>query len=85
MRVTGLGHAGLFIQTHAGNVLCDPWVNPAFFESWFPFLDNSRLDWDNLGQADYLYVPPLHRDHFDTELLSRHVHKNCPRHPEFGP
>ena len=76
MRVTGLGHAGLFIQTHAGSVLCDAWVNPAFFGSWFPFPDNSELDWDNLGQADYLYVSHLHRDHFDAELLSRHVRKD---------
>jgi UDP-MurNAc hydroxylase len=76
MRVTGLGHAGLFIQTHAGSVLCDPWVNPAFFGSWFPFPDNSQLDWDNLGQADYLYVSHLHRDHFDPELLRCHVRKD---------
>ncbi|MDQ3761641.1 MAG: Rieske 2Fe-2S domain-containing protein [Actinomycetota bacterium] len=77
MRVTGLGHAGLFIETHAGSVLCDPWVNPAFFGSWFPFPDNSDLDWDDLGQADYLYVSHLHRDHFDAGLLRRHVRKDA--------
>ncbi|MGH3836228.1 MAG: MBL fold metallo-hydrolase, partial [Pseudonocardiaceae bacterium] len=76
MRVTGVGHAGLFIETDAGSVLCDPWVNPAFFGSWFPFPDNSELDWDSLGQADYLYVSHLHRDHFDAELLRRHVRKD---------
>ncbi|MGH3905847.1 MAG: MBL fold metallo-hydrolase, partial [Pseudonocardiaceae bacterium] len=76
MRVTGVGHAGLFIETCAGSVLCDPWVNPAFFGSWFPFPDNSELDWDRLGQADYLYVSHLHRDHFDAELLRRHVRKD---------
>ncbi|MBV9139886.1 MAG: Rieske 2Fe-2S domain-containing protein [Pseudonocardiales bacterium] len=75
MRVTGLGHAGLFIETPAGSVLCDPWVNPAFFGSWFPFPDNSDLDWDAFGQADFLYVSHLHRDHFDAQLLSRHVRK----------
>ncbi|MGH3990282.1 MAG: MBL fold metallo-hydrolase, partial [Pseudonocardiaceae bacterium] len=77
MRVTGVGHAGLFIETHAGSVLCDPWVNPAFFGSWFPFPDNSDLDWDTLGQAEYLYVSHLHRDHFDAELLRRHVRKDA--------
>lgn len=71
MRVTGIGHAGLFVETVAGSVLCDPWVNPAFFGSWFPFPDNSDLDWGQLGQADYLYVSHLHRDHFDPELLTR--------------
>ncbi|MFN2495194.1 MAG: Rieske 2Fe-2S domain-containing protein [Pseudonocardiaceae bacterium] len=76
MRVTGVGHAGLFIQTVAGSVLCDPWLNPAFFGSWFPFPDNSDLDWDALGQADYLYVSHLHRDHFDAELLRHHVRQD---------
>ncbi|MER6016253.1 Rieske 2Fe-2S domain-containing protein [Streptomyces bluensis] len=77
MRVTGLGHAGLFIETAAGSVLCDPWVNPAFFGSWFPFPDNSGLDWPYYGQAaDYLYVSHLHRDHFDAENLSRNVRKD---------
>jgi len=77
MRVTGVGHAGLYIETCAGSVLCDPWVNPAFFGSWFPFPDNSDLDWDALGQCDYLYVSHLHRDHFDAELLTRHVRKDA--------
>ncbi|MPZ64918.1 MAG: Rieske 2Fe-2S domain-containing protein [Pseudonocardiaceae bacterium] len=77
MRVSGVGHAGLFIETHAGNVLCDPWATPAFFGSWFPFPDNSDLDWDALGQCDYLYVSHLHRDHFDAELLARHVRKDA--------
>ncbi|MQA14332.1 MAG: Rieske 2Fe-2S domain-containing protein [Pseudonocardiaceae bacterium] len=77
MRVTGVGHAGLFIETQVGSVLCDPWVNPAFFGSWFPFPDNGDLDWDAFGQADYLYVSHLHRDHFDAQLLSRHVRKDA--------
>ncbi|MGW3571728.1 Rieske 2Fe-2S domain-containing protein [Streptomyces sp. NPDC000941] len=77
MRVTGLGHAGLFIETAAGTVLCDPWVNPAFFGSWFPFPDNTDLDWDHYGRAaDYLYVSHLHRDHFDAENLHRNVRKD---------
>ncbi|MDW6064827.1 MBL fold metallo-hydrolase [Streptomyces sp. FXJ1.4098] len=77
MRVTGLGHAGLFIETAAGTVLCDPWVNPAFFGSWFPFPDNTDLDWDHYGRAaDYLYVSHLHRDHFDAENLRRNVRKD---------
>ncbi|WP_049580759.1 Rieske 2Fe-2S domain-containing protein, partial [Streptomyces sp. SBT349] len=77
MRVTGLGHAGLFIETAAGSVLCDPWVNPAFFGSWFPFPDNTDLDWAHYGRAaNYLYVSHLHRDHFDAENLRRNVRKD---------
>lgn len=73
MRVTGTGHAGLFVETAAGSVLCDPWVSPAYFASWFPFPDNSQLDWDRFGKADYLYVSHLHKDHFDPATLRRHV------------
>jgi UDP-MurNAc hydroxylase len=77
VRVIGLGHAGLFIETVAGSVLCDPWSNPAFFGSWFPFPDNSDLDWAYYGRAaDYLYVSHLHRDHFDAENLRRNVRKD---------
>ncbi|RNG34082.1 Rieske 2Fe-2S domain-containing protein [Streptomyces botrytidirepellens] len=77
MRITGLGHAGLFIETEAGSVLCDPWVNPAFFGSWFPFPDNTDLDWAHYGRsADYLYVSHLHRDHFDAQNLRRNVRKD---------
>ncbi|WUH92558.1 Rieske 2Fe-2S domain-containing protein [Streptomyces sp. NBC_00433] len=76
MRVTGLGHAGLYIESAAGSVLCDPWVNPAFFGSWFPFPDNTDLDWAHYGHAaDYLYISHLHRDHFDPENLRRNVRK----------
>jgi UDP-MurNAc hydroxylase len=75
VRITGTGHASLRIDTPAGSILCDPWVNPAYFASWFPFPDNSGLDWDSLGRTDYLYVSHLHRDHFDAEHLKRFVSK----------
>jgi UDP-MurNAc hydroxylase len=65
------------IDTPAGSILCDPWVNPAYFASWFPFPDNSQLDWESLGQTDYLYVSHLHRDHFDAAQLRRFVAKKA--------
>jgi len=65
------------IDTAAGGILCDPWVNPAYFASWFPFPDNSHLDWASLGQVDYLYVSHLHRDHFDAAHLKRYVDKKA--------
>jgi UDP-MurNAc hydroxylase len=77
VRITGTGHAGMRIDTPAGSILCDPWVNPAYFASWFPFPDNSALDWTALGRTDYLYVSHLHRDHFDAEQLLRHVDKRA--------
>jgi UDP-MurNAc hydroxylase len=77
VRITGTGHAGMRIDTGAGSILCDPWVNPAYFASWFPFPDNSGLDWAALGDVDYLYVSHLHRDHFDADHLRRFVSKRA--------
>jgi len=77
VRITGTGHASMRIDTPAGSILCDPWVNPAYLASWFPFPDNSRLDWAALGDTDYLYVSHLHRDHFDAAHLKRFVNKRA--------
>ncbi|BCI92594.1 hypothetical protein NIIDMKKI_78000 [Mycobacterium kansasii] len=77
MQVTSVGHAGFLIQTHAGSILCDPWLNPAYFTSWFPFPDNSALDWGAVGDCDYLYVSHLHKDHFDAENLRANVNKDA--------
>lgn len=77
MRVTSVGHAGFFIETAAGSILCDPWVNPAYFASWFPFPDNSQLDWDRLGACDYLYISHLHKDHYDPRNLTEYVNRDA--------
>ncbi|MGH9170652.1 MAG: Rieske 2Fe-2S domain-containing protein [Acidimicrobiales bacterium] len=72
MRITCTGHAGLFVETAAGSILCDPWRTPAYFASWFVFPDNSGIDFGAL-HPDYLYVSHLHRDHYDAALLARSV------------
>jgi UDP-MurNAc hydroxylase len=76
MRITGLGHAGMFIETLGGSILCDPVIGPSFFGSWFPFPDNRALDWERFGAADFLYVSHRHRDHFDPRMLERYVRKD---------
>ncbi|MFG6476742.1 Rieske 2Fe-2S domain-containing protein [Microbacterium sp. P06] len=73
MRITGLGHAGMFIETAGGSILCDPVIGPSFFGSWFPFPDNRGLDWERFGKADFLYISHRHRDHFDPALLRQYV------------
>jgi UDP-MurNAc hydroxylase len=81
MHVTGLGHASMLIETAHGSIVTDPWVNPAFYASWFPFPDNSAdagIDWDAMGRADYLFVSHLHRDHFDPDNLRRHFRRDIP-------
>jgi UDP-MurNAc hydroxylase len=76
MKVTGLGHAGMFIETAGGSILCDPVLGPSFFGSWFPFPDNRALEWERFGKADFLYISHRHRDHFDPALLERYVPKD---------
>ncbi len=76
MRITGLGHAGMFIETRGGSILCDPVIGPTFFGSWFPFPDNRGLDWERFGKADFLYVSHRHRDHFDPALMHRYIPKD---------
>jgi UDP-MurNAc hydroxylase len=77
MRVTFLGHAGMFVETEGGTVLCDPWFTPAFFGSWFPFPRNDGLDPAAFANPDYLYVSHLHHDHFDPAWLDAHVARSA--------
>ena len=77
MKITFLGQAGLFIETRHGSILCDPWFNPAYFASWFPFPSNEAIDFEKIGRPDYLYVSHLHRDHFDAQFLREHVSKEA--------
>ena len=77
MQVTSIGHAGFRIDTRAGSVLCDPWLNPAYFGSWFVFPDNRALDWASIGDCDYLYISHLHADHFDPALLAEYVNTDA--------
>jgi len=77
MRITFLGHVGMYVDTAHGSVLCDPWFTPAYFGSWFPFPRNDTLDVAPFSSPDYLYISHLHRDHFDPEWLAAHVHKDA--------
>ncbi len=77
MRITFLGHVGMFVETRFGSVLCDPWFTPAYFGSWFPFPRNDLIDVERFETPDYLYISHLHRDHFDPEWLASHVDKSA--------
>jgi UDP-MurNAc hydroxylase len=77
MRITFLGHAGLFVETRGGTILSDPWFNPAYFASWFPFPANDGVDLERISRPDYLYVSHLHYDHMDVRFLRDHVSKEA--------
>ncbi|MCL6444261.1 MAG: MBL fold metallo-hydrolase, partial [Alicyclobacillus sp.] len=77
MDVTFLGQAGLYVETKYGTILCDPWFNPAYFASWFPFPSNEDIDLDKIKNPTFLYVSHLHHDHFDPQFLRDHVNKDA--------
>ena len=77
MEITSIGHAGLFVETRHGSILCDPWFNPAYFASWFPFPSNEDVDLVKIGRPTYLYLSHLHLDHFDARFLREHVWKEA--------
>lgn len=77
MRVTSTGHAGFLIETTGGSILCDPWFNPTFFGSWFPFPRNDGIDLALLEAPTYLYISHAHRDHLDPPFLADHVSKSA--------
>lgn len=77
MQITFLGQAGLFIETKGKSILCDPWFNPAYFASWFPFPSNEGIDPARIGNPTYLYVSHLHHDHYDPAFLAQHVSKDA--------
>jgi UDP-MurNAc hydroxylase len=77
MRITFLGQAGFFLETKGVSILADPWFNPAYFASWFPFPANDGIDPKVIGSPTYLYVSHLHHDHFDPRFLREHVSKDA--------
>ncbi|MCL6548218.1 MAG: Rieske 2Fe-2S domain-containing protein [Alicyclobacillus sp.] len=77
MNITFLGQAGLYIETKYGSILCDPWFNPAYFASWFPFPSNEHIDLQQIEHPTYLYLSHLHHDHFDPDFLRDHVSKDA--------
>lgn len=79
MRLTGLGHAGLLVETEAGTVLVDPWTTSAHLGAWHPLPANDHLDWPVIGRsADFLFVSQLAPDHFDPRLLAAVVPTSVP-------
>ncbi|HWK80935.1 MAG TPA: MBL fold metallo-hydrolase, partial [Thermomicrobiales bacterium] len=85
MRVTSLGHAGFFIETAKGTVLCDPVFNSSYFGSWWVYPANDHLDVTPFVNPDYLFISHTHLDHLDEKFLRESVSKETtvllPDHP----
>ena len=81
MRATSIGHAGILVETAQGSIVCDPWFEPAFFGSWFPFPRNDRLPTpvaDAIRHPSFLYVSHLHGDHLDETWLVENMPRLTP-------
>ena len=79
MKITYLGHAGLWVETQDVKILCDPWLhrNPAFFKSWSVYPNNNHINWDKIiKETDIIIVSHIHRDHFDEKFLTELYNKN---------
>jgi UDP-MurNAc hydroxylase len=74
MRITGLGHAGLKVETDRATVLIDPWFSPqgAFQGSWFQFPENDHLlSEPSLSSPTAVVISHEHLDHVDPWFLAR--------------
>ena len=81
MRATSIGHAGLLVETAHGSIVCDPWFEPAFFGSWFPFPRNDRLPArvaEAIRRPSFLYISHLHGDHLDETWLVENMPRLTP-------
>lgn len=71
--LTYLGHAGWLYEDEDIKCVFDPWSNKtgAFFDSWYPFPDNSKVDFfSSLSDLDFLYISHAHEDHLVAETLN---------------
>jgi len=71
-KITYLGHAGWLCETENLKCVFDPWAcdSGAFFDSWYPFPDNSNIDFEKiLSDLDFIYISHAHEDHLVEETL----------------
>ena len=69
MNIEYLGHAGFQVTTSKGRViLFDPWFGSAFFDSWYPYPDNTSFR-NEAKNCDYVFISHEHEDHFDSAFL----------------
>ena len=67
-RLIYVGHAGFQLEYQGIRLLCDPWFNPAFYDSWFPSPSNEHVK-PLLDSPTHIYISHAHEDHFDERFL----------------
>src|ERR1700752_1822683 len=77
MKLTFVGHAGLYVEAGSTRILCDPWLSPAYHHTWWPYLyrySRDAISWPQFLHTPgptHLYISHLHEDHFDRTLLAQ--------------
>jgi len=67
MRITFINHASYFLESPAGNLLCDQWVSgKAINNSWALFSPSPPISYE---RVDYLWISHEHPDHFHPPTL----------------
>lgn len=67
-KLTFVGHAGFQVEYGKVRLLCDPWFNPAFYNSWSPRPANEHV-LSRLDPPTHVYISHEHEDHFDEKFL----------------
>ena len=71
MKFKVLSHAGLAVDCHGTQLVCDPWlVGSTYWRSWWNFPTPPAELIDQL-QPDAVYLTHLHWDHFHGVSLRR--------------
>jgi len=70
MKVFFVGHAGFFIDTNAGGILVDPWLEGRAFGNSWELLEPSVLPGHVWQRVKFLWFSHEHPDHFHLHSLS---------------
>ena len=84
MRVTVIGHAGLYIESGDATVLVDPWLSGScYWRSWWHFPPSPAPE-ERWLRPTYLYLTHHHFDHFHYPSLRRIDRQTRVLIPRFG-
>jgi UDP-MurNAc hydroxylase len=71
MEMRWINHAGFLLQTAAGTIVADPWLEgPVFNDSW-DLLSPTAFTYEEFAGVDYLWFSHGHPDHFNPSNIEK--------------
>ena len=64
-----LGHAGFHIETTAGGIIFDLWLDGSIFNNSWDLLEPSQFSEDILLNTKWIWISHEHPDHFNPKSL----------------